>query len=144
MHMSRVFILPIFILLACNPCEIEFIGDTAVIAPESCAPGSTTYDGDVCEEQPAPGDIWGPCVDGSCNGIDVFCMMHPSGSVCMPGCDDAGPECNDAGPECNAGGCSGGTCLPNGACAKLCEVDADCFDGMHCNLEGAGPVCMWG
>lgn len=130
-RMSRVFIITILsTLIACNPCEVEFIDNTAVIAPESCAP-----DGDVCEVQ--PGDPWGPCVDGTCNEIGVFCMMHPNGNVCMPACDDAGPKCN-------AGGCSGGTCLPNGACAKLCEVDADCLDGMHCNLEGASPVCMWG
>lgn len=153
--MSRAFILSLSILLACNPCEIEFVSDTAVsdtavIAPQSCAPetsdgdsvgeststsdspSSTTYD--VCEVQ--PGEVWGPCLPGfACAGVDVFCMTGSAGAICTPACN---------GEQCDVSSCMAGSCLTNGVCAPTCDGDADCaLVGTVCDKSLPFPFCVF-
>lgn len=84
----------------------------------------------VTRAAPAPGEPWGPCIDGACDS-GTLCLWLADGSYCAPGC--SAPECSMPVEAC--GETLTPSCTPTGACALGCVDDVDCL---------AGQVCSWG
>lgn len=144
-------ILPV--IIACNPCEVEFAGDTAIIAsrcpiattedhtsgsddsesnttmgPETDGPDSETGGPDdqppTCIAVPQAGEAWGQCHVGKICDPGLTCNDLGAGNVCVPGCTD------DACPGFK---CFGGTCDASDLCVYACEANEDCgIPGTFC------------
>ena len=153
--MTRITSTILPFLTACNPCEIEFVSDTAVVASqcpiETSADESSSSNGEessssattdaasggdqmpMCVAVPLAGEAWGPCHVGAVCDKGIKCHDHGAGNVCVPECED------DA---CPAFKCLGGTCNDNAECAPVCTANADCpIPGTFCfNNECVHPA----
>jgi hypothetical protein len=109
-------------------------------------------DGSECFNFPVTGQDGTICLllcdyNNECSRIEYDCFDVDNEQVCLPG-DGAGGEQPPAGavgasctddPQCDEGVCLNN--LPSGYCSALCDSDADCPTGAHCEQIGTEGFC---
>ncbi|HEY1694522.1 MAG TPA: hypothetical protein VGG39_20270 [Polyangiaceae bacterium] len=118
----------------------------SVVVLGVAGPGCGSYGGTAYPDSGVAG-IQGTGVGGACAASsDCRAGLACDAGECQPcQCSTGGAACiiND---ECTAGSyCGPGkTCVPGGTgtAGSTCQTDADCADGMRCNLVGLGAECQ--